>query len=345
MSPPTNILEDRLCSWLSGWLTKQRLPTSFQVTPLAGDGSPRPFYRIRVGEEKDPKKTFVLLSEPAWTLSKDYPAHQAYLQEQGLPVPEFLAVDPSLGVLLMEDLGDELLQARLLAHPEEREDWLDEAACLLARLHGSTFPVPRHLPVASRAFDANKFQEELNFTLENLHEKLLGFPADPTLIGKARGFCGQLGSFEPRVFSHRDYHTRNLLVHEGEIRLIDFQDARMGPIEYDLASLFFDPYVPMTPAERARLTDLYRQELSDYPLTKFIDWKELGHRVDLVGFQRVVKAAGSFASFYTRYGKRTHFPYLLPALETAQRLQKILGTEVPSYPLESWIRKIQEGLP
>src|SRR4051812_31061314 len=115
MSAPTNTLEDRLRVWLSGWLSKQRLSTNFQVLPLAGDGSPRPFYRIRI-----PDKTFVLLSEPAWILSKDYPAHQAYLRKLGIPVPEFLAIDEKIGALLMEDMGDELLQTRLLARPDQR---------------------------------------------------------------------------------------------------------------------------------------------------------------------------------------------------------------------------------
>ena len=196
MSPPANTLEERLQVWLSGWLSKQRLPTNFQVLPLAGDGSPRPFYRIKISD-----KSFVLLSEPEWILSKDYPAHQAYLHKNGLPVPEFLAVDPKIGALLMEDMGDELLQTRLLARPDQRGLWLEKAVGLVAKMHGSTYPVDPAIPAATRSFDAKKYQEELAFTLEHLHTKLLkGGAIDPKLHKQIASFCEELGKLSPKVF-------------------------------------------------------------------------------------------------------------------------------------------------
>jgi aminoglycoside/choline kinase family phosphotransferase len=243
----------------------------------------------------------------------------------------------------MEDLGDVLLQSRLLSHPVEKTAWLEEATRLIARLHGSTFPVPPHLPVATRAFDARKFADELGFTFEHLHQGLLKLPApEPSLLKSVEAYCSELAAIRPQVFCHRDYHTRNLLVHEGRLRLIDFQDARLGPPEYDLASLFFDAYVPITETERASLLALYQRVLTSFPLGAQIDWDGFETRLDRVAFQRVVKAAGSFASFFTRYGKRTHLPYLLPALEMAQALQTKLGDEVPALPLALWIRKASE---
>lgn len=333
MAPSATILAEPLCTWLSGWLAKERLPTNFRVVPLAGDGSPRPFYRIEI-----PHKTFVLLSEPEWILSKDYPAHQAYLTAQHIPVPQFLAVDEKLGALVMEDLGDELLQTRILAEPQNRFRWLEEATLLLAHLHGATFPVPQHLPVASRRFDTKKYSEEFQFTFQHLVQGLLKLPALPAdSVTSVKRFCTELEEIGPAVFSHRDYHTRNILVHKNQLRLIDFQDARLGPVEYDLASLFFDPYVPLDLHDRKKLLAVYRKALEKFPLAEKIDWNALPERLQQVAFQRMVKAAGSFASFYTRYGKKTHLPYLVPALESALALQKALGEKAPALPLGEWI--------
>jgi N-acetylmuramate 1-kinase len=340
MTPPGKTLAEPLCTWLSGWLAKERLPTDFRVASLAGDGSPRPFFRIDV-----PGKSFVLLHEPQWTLSKDYAKHQAYLEGQGVPVPAFFALDETLGVLLMEDLGDTLLQVRLLEKPEEKKPWLENAIRLLARLHGSTFPVPTDLPVAGRRFDAAKYRQEFDYTFECLGKEYLGLGGlAPEEDRSVTAFCKTIASFGPDVFCHRDYHTRNLLVFREELRLIDFQDARLGPIEYDLASFLFDPYVGLDENERLGLLSHYHKVLSAFPLSKQIDWNALPQRLRQVAYQRVVKAAGSFASFYTRQGKSTHLPYLVPALESALRLQRELGAELPSLPLEVWLNKVKEKL-
>jgi N-acetylmuramate 1-kinase len=339
MALPEKTLAEPLCTWLSGWLAKQRLSTEFRVVPLAGDGSPRPFYRIEI-----PHKSFVLLSEPTWTLSKDYPPHQAYLASQGVPVPEFLAFDAELGVLLMQDLGDELLQHRLLTSPQDKMPWLEEATRLLARLHGSTFPVPHDLPIASRRFDQKKYGDELRFTLEHLHEGLFGLgKLSLAEIDSIEAFCAHLSGFGPDVFCHRDYHTRNLLVFEESLWVIDFQDARLGPVEYDLASLLFDAYIPLSLSERQHLLGLYKKVLSAFPLHQKIDWKGLEDRLHQVAFQRVVKAAGSFASFFTKQGKSSHLKYILPALESAHWLASRMPQGAPRLPLALWIEKAKEG--
>lgn len=340
MAPPEKTLAEPLCAWLSGWLAKERLPTDFRVFPLAGDGSPRPFFRIDVSG-----KSFVLLHEPQWTLSKDYAKHQAYLDGQGVPVPAFFSVDESLGALIMEDLGDTLLQMRILAKPEEKQPWLESAIRLLARLHGSTFPVPSDLPVSQRRFDAAKYRQEFDYTLECLGKEYLGVgKLSPEQDRSVTDFCKTIASFGPDVFCHRDYHTRNLLVFREELRLIDFQDARLGPIEYDLASFLYDPYVGLSEPERAGLLAHYRKVLSAFPLSTKIDWVALPQRLRQVAYQRVVKAAGSFASFYTRQGKATHLPYLVPALESAIGLQDELGPDLPKLPLRDWLKKAQEKL-
>lgn len=327
--------------WISRWLASQGLGNEKPVLDrLAGDGSNRTFYRLKL-----PSKTFVVLSDPGWHLSKDYLPHQAYLRSKGLPVPDFGKEDPGAGFLVMEDLGDELLQFRIQKEPASRLDWLRKMTELLAELHGRTFPVPSTLPIATRKFDGEKYSQEMAFTFEHLVVGFLGYPppnADTVRI--IRDYCDGLAKIRPEVFAHRDYHTRNVILNQTRLFLIDFQDARLGPPHYDLVSLIYDAYVPISDAERKELVALYRTKVKPFPLNSQIDWSCFDDDLAQVAFQRVVKAAGSFASFFTRYGKSTHLPYLRPALEMARNLQRTSATLPPAlqsvFKIDEWLGKL-----
>jgi len=115
----------------------------------------------------------------------------------------------------------------------------------------------------------------------------------------------------------------------------------MGPPHYDLASLLYDPYVPLKKSQQEEIFQAYQKQLSIYPLHKKIDWEKWDEQMAWVGFQRMVKAAGSFASFMTRFQKDTHLKYLLPALKTAQTLEKQLPKAHQNiFPLKTWIERI-----
>ena len=337
-------LSPRIAKWLENWLLEHRVPTSsHQLTRLAGDGSTRTFYRVSW-----PGNSKILLSDPEWISSKDYPAHQAYLAQCGLPVPAFLAWDETAGALLMDDLGDELLQFRLQSDPAKKMPWLIRTAELLADLHGKTFPVPKDLPVSTRRFDTEKYFQELLFTQEHLVEKFLGLaPLSDSGKKALQTFCQAIAAIGPDVFAHRDYHTRNVLVQGDTLWLIDFQDARLGSPHYDVASLLYDPYVALSQPEQQKLFAAYQQRLSKFPkLYEKMSWGTWERDLERVAYQRVVKAMGSFASFFTRYGKKTHLIYLMPALEIAARLEKArpeiqLGAV---FALENWREKIAQAL-
>lgn len=326
-----------LHAWVENWLSTSGLPTDFSILPLAGDGSTRQFFRLSVKNTN-----YVVLFDPSWTLSQDYPAHQLFLESHRIPVPHFLKSDSKSGVLVMEDLGDELLQFRIQKDPSKKFEWLQKATTLLAVLHGETFPVPPSLPVATRRFDEKKYSDEFLFTLEHLSVGLLGLskPSEEDRKILSR-FTSELEKISPEVFAHRDYHCRNILVHKDALVMIDFQDARMGPPHYDLASLLYDAYVPITEVERTDLKALYRSTLGSYSLRDAIDWDRFDSKVRLVAYQRTIKAAGSFASFYTRYQKKTHLPYLIPALQSALELQKHCAAETKEIAsvllIEKWI--------
>lgn len=301
-------------TFLRSWLVKQGLSAELRIQLLLGDGSTRCFYRVT-----DSTTSWILISDPEWKQSQDYSPHQKALAAAHLPVPQFQKVDPATGLLLMEDLGDELLQLRIQKRPHEGPEWLVKAAELLAHLHGKLYPVPKSLPIATRRFDADKYFQELCFTLEHLRGGYLELsPLSPKALQVIRSWCEELERLMPEVFCHRDYHCRNIIVHQEHLWLIDFQDARLGPPAYDLASLVFDAYTPMTPDLRAALISTYRKTLEAYPLSQQISWDQFQPALLRVAYQRTLKAAGSFASFWTKNKKKTHLQYIEPALRLAQ---------------------------
>ncbi len=325
--------------WISNWLLSQRLSTDFSTHLLLGDGSSRSFYRV-LGKNQ----SYILISDPQWTQTQDYPSHQQFLETLGLPVPKFLNYEASLGFLLMQDLGDELLQFRINSDPKSKLAWLKAAISLLADLHGKTFPVPENLPVTSRFFDADKYFSELQYTLEYLHQKLLnGSRTSDSNLKELANFCRTIAQIEPSVFSHRDYHCRNMIIQNNQLWLIDFQDARMGAPHYDVASLLYDAYVPLNDIDRQELLKTYRNQISQYAVGQKISWHIFESDLKQVAFQRTLKAAGSFASFFIRFGKVTHWPYLIPALKSALHLQKSgYGVKSSVIDIEKWIALISQ---
>jgi len=319
------------------WISTRRIPgfsgkddAPCTVATLAGDGSQRVFFRVSSG----PRRA-VVVADPGWRFTADYAPLQRFLATKGLPVPDFLVEDPKGGFLMMEDLGDELLQHRLLANPKDKMAWLTRSVELLADLHGKTYPVPPGLPVNGRRFDAQKYRDELAFTTEHLHAGLLGMPAPSDAELKNVGhFATSLEDVDAWVFCHRDYHSRNILVHGEQLELIDFQDARLGPVHYDLASLVYDPYVPLKAEERRALVGAYAKALTQFPLSRELDTSGFESRLYAVALQRLVKAAGSFASFFTRYQKGLHLAYLTPCLETAAELQTRVAPGL--FPIAQW---------
>lgn len=325
---------------LAEWSRSLPLQLPLTIARLAGDGSTRTFFRLH----DEAGASFILLCDPEWISSQDYPVLQAYLRSVGVRVPTFMEVRPELGFLIMEDLGDELLQNRMAAAPERQSWWLEKAIESLAALHGQSYPVPLELPVTHRRFDTEKYYQELRFTWEHLVDRFLGLsPPTETQQQQLLDFCARAAAVGPDVFCHRDYHCRNLMVLNDALVMIDFQDARLGSPQYDLASLVYDAYVPLTDDQRARLIEHYQRVLEPHPLAAQIHWATFRENLTVVGLQRMVKAAGSFASFYTRHGKTTHLAYIEPALQTAIALRDA-GSVPPAmkavFPLEQWLARL-----
>jgi aminoglycoside/choline kinase family phosphotransferase len=226
-----------------------------------------------------------------------------------LPVPNILHHSNPLGVLGLEDLGDVTLQAHLgAATPAEHAALYRQAVTLIARMQerGDELRSPAYPPYGI-AFDVEKLSWELEFFVKHYLLAYKGVTATDAqrdaLRAEWSAIVTELAA-EPRVLCHRDYHSRNLMLHGGQLYMIDFQDARMGPDTYDLASLLRDSYVDLTAQQ---VDDLIAFFLA---LKGIADEGTFRRRFDLMALQRNLKALGTFGYMTTSRNNTVYIQYI-----------------------------------
>ncbi len=293
---------------------------NFQIVPLAGDASSRRYYRI----VQEPK-TYVLMSWDPFPDTQSYPFLNVrnHFAQFDIHVPEVIDVAPELGLILLEDLGDLTLERKFWENQDQTESWpfYEQAIDELVKIHGPASKDRTKTCAAFQiAFDTQKFMWEMNYGKEHLFEKLAHISLEPSQEKDLQkiflNICEILDR-EPKFISHRDYHSRNLMIKYGKVRVIDFQDARMGPVQYDLVSLFEDSYVQLSRESRKHLINNY---LDQNPVDQTRD--HFDHIYKLQTIQRCFKACGSFASFYNMRGDKRYLKYLTNTLKTVARQLK-----------------------
>jgi N-acetylmuramate 1-kinase len=269
------------------------------VMPLTGDASDRRYFRIL--QRQAPSLVLALHTEPfdADTLPFVRVAH--LLEAMPLPSPRILDRAADLGVLLLEDLGDVTLQAHLGAAPAEEHSHLYRRAVSLVDVlqrRGQELASPAFPPYGI-AFDEEKLLWELEFFtnhyLTGYRGASIAEPARDALRAEWQTIARELAG-EPRVLCHRDYHSRNLMLHQGELYIIDFQDARMGPDTYDLVSLLRDSYVDLPEAAVEELIAYFvalKRPPGDSQAHRAWE-QDFRRRFDLMALQRNLKALGTF---------------------------------------------------
>ncbi len=307
--------------------------------PLAGDASSRRFFRLTL-PEKAGSRTAVLVVFPP----QDRDGTGRYcrigdcLKEAGLPVPELLRRNIGEGWLLAEDCGDLLLQA-VAGRALEREieplyrQAIDLLVLMQEKLRPEDFP---GCPALEYGFDEKTFLRELVFFLDYTVEEYYGrkiAPSDREEFRKLFLAISRESLSQPRSFCHRDYHSRNLLVREGKVRIIDFQDARLGPYTYDLVSLLHDPYVTLSDALKETLKDYFQRVRAE--AIGGIEGRNLSRDCDIMTVQRILKAAGTYGYLAVEKGKKGYVGYLPAALKTVKDILR-------RYPEFSKLRSLLE---
>lgn len=298
----------------------------FEIHPLAGDASARRYFRVVAHDD-----SWVLMLWEPFQDDGRYPflSVRAHFEKHGVHVPKVVGMRPEKGLVLLEDLGDLTLERKFWENQSEElslgyyKATIDE---LIKMHYDSSFDRSSPCVAFTVEFDTAKLLWEMNYGREHLLEGVCGIAmAEKTrneLTSVFTKICETLHR-EPKFIAHRDYHSRNVMIKLGRVRVIDFQDARMGTIQYDLVSLLRDSYVSLSDemvktlldyylAEREKKSTQYRNEL------KPIDRAHFDHIFELQTIQRCFKACGSFASFYMLRKDTRYLKYLPQTLRTVK---------------------------
>jgi aminoglycoside/choline kinase family phosphotransferase len=264
-----------------------------------------------------------------------------------LPVPAILDVDATAGIIVQEDLGDRQLRRVFeSASEDEREDYVERAVSIIADIQAATALAYERHSIASRlAFDEAKLAWELDYFVEHYFKSYrrerLSHGAEAELRAELNDIAAEL-SARPRVLCHRDFHTSNLIVDSVDrLRVIDHQDARMGPASYDLVSLLLDRQTA-TPglAEIRQRRLFFLGERQSRGLAE-IAADDFSREFRLMTVQRCLKACGTFSYQTGVSGRAAAYeqfiqPMILIALQAAEwldrfpALRRTLGARVRS---------------
>jgi aminoglycoside/choline kinase family phosphotransferase len=280
-----------------------------KVVPLTGDASDRRYFRVLFRD--DAPQVLAVHPGPIDFDALPFVNVARLLSSMPVPVPRILDHSHELGIIALEDLGDVTLQAHVgAASGAEHAALYREAVALITTIQhrGRQLESSQYLPYGV-AFDVEKLTWELRFFTKHFLEAYRGAAlSDATreaLSEEYAGIAAELAA-EPRVLCHRDYHSRNLMLHDGRLYIIDFQDARMGPDTYDLVSLLRDSYVDFSAQQVEALIAFFLAKRG----ASAAEDADFQRRFDLMALQRNLKALGTFGFQTTSRGNPVYIQYI-----------------------------------
>ncbi|GHE20695.1 aminoglycoside phosphotransferase family protein [Halomonas urumqiensis] len=297
---------------LHHWTADQhRLPAdALDLRLAAGDASFRRYFRLTL---PDGTTRMLMDAPPRKEDSTPFVAIARAWADAGLPVPGLHAVDLEAGFLELDDLGDTPLQHHFRdVDAGETLDWHERAMALLHTLQNQA------PSAALPAYDADLLGRELDLFPEWCLDGWLEMPV-PAGWAALRDSLIASALAQPVVAVHRDFDAMNLMVHDQQLFLIDFQDAVAGPISYDLISLLRGRYCRF-PARRfnAWVEAFRRQAVTDGRLPNGIDTATFLGQVQAMAAQRALKVLGIFCRLTLRDGRTGYLerlPHFLDHLE------------------------------
>lgn len=312
---------------LTPFLSRSLNSNSYKVFSLAGDASNRRYYRV-------------VLDNQSWVLMRwepfdpnNYPFLSVlnHFAKNGVNVPKIIAMAPEEGLVLLEDLGDLMLERKFWESQshESSMEWYKLTVDEIVKIHYPATNDKSDCSAFKIKFDTEKFLWEMNYGKDNLLAGVLNFQfnekTNKEISDIFLSICSKLDA-EPKRIAHRDYHSRNVMIKLDKVHVIDFQDARLGPIQYDLVSLMRDSYVDMSDDMAKILINYYLDQSRSY-LPKDFSREHFDRMYELQSIQRCFKACGSFASFFHQREDRRYLKYLSGTL---RRVMKAIN-EFPEY--------------
>jgi aminoglycoside/choline kinase family phosphotransferase len=279
---------------LEAWL-RARLPgESFSLAPASEDASFRRYFRVTTSGGS----RIVMDAPPGQEDCRPFVQIARLFRAAGVNVPEVLAEDIENGYLLLSDLGSTMYLQALSDHTAAQ--LYDDATEALVRIQLASRPgvLPEYdrelLLRELKLFPDWYVARHLGVELTKAQAQALATVFDAILANNLA---------QPRVYVHRDYHSRNLMVTQPNPGIIDFQDGVYGPVSYDLVSLFKDAYIAWDEARVIDWTVRYWEKARKAGLPVSADFGAFYRDFEWMGVQRHIKVLGIFARLCHRDGK------------------------------------------
>jgi hypothetical protein len=324
------------------------------VTTLRQDASNRSYHRVAVA--RGTPSTLVVMElgdpRPEETTKGSTPVDlpfldvQRYLAAGEILVPRVYHHDVAEGLVFLEDLGDVTLESVVAgAEPTRRMPLYRLAVEQLGRMQRYAAGHATGSVAFGRRFDGDLLRWELDHFREWLLEAqrglVLGGAERSTLEGAFDRIASELAKL-PTVFVHRDYQSRNLMIQyvnsDIVLRVIDFQDALVGPLPYDLVALLRDSYVALTTPEVDDLIDHYWERHGAH-LASDLTAEAFRRAFHLQTVQRKLKDAGRFVFIERKKGNPSFLPFVSPSLRYVARALESLPDLVD---LRALLRRLPE---
>lgn len=301
------------------WLDSLSADTYVDLSPASADASFRRY--LRVTNSNDNTSYIVMDAPPENENCKPFIHVTELIRGVGVNAPNILALNLERGFLLLQDLGNSPYLDML--NPDSANALYLDAVNALIKMQRIDGILP--------AYDAAFLQQEMDLFETWYVERHLGLELDVkqrSILSGIFNIIIENAVEQPQVFVHRDYHSRNLMfTKRGNPGVIDYQDAMVGPISYDLVSLFKDCYIEW-PRDRVEywLDEYIERVRPDH----YIERQQLIRWFDLMGVQRHIKVLGIFCRLNYRDGKPQYLDdlpltrkYVLDTCDMYQELQPL----------------------
>lgn len=304
-------------SRLENWLDSISAHKLTDIRPASADASFRRYFRVT---DSNTGKTLIVMDAPPEKEDCEPYIHiTRLLRSVNVNAPDIITMDLEQGFLLLDDLGNR----QYLDHLDESssDDLYSDALMALINMQR----IQDHLP----PYDKQRLRDEMGLFEPWYLNRHLGISLDDqqkSVLDSIYDLLIESATEQPQVFVHRDYHSRNLmLVDENNPGVIDYQDAVIGPVTYDLVSLFKDCYIEWP---RNKVEHWLDQYLQLTPIELPVDRNQFIRWFDLMGVQRHLKVLGIFARLNYRDGKSQYLDDLPLTLkyvvDTCNRYQELM---------------------
>jgi len=301
---------------------KIKLAENWHIVKLQGDASARRYFRI-----VSSSMSYIVAQSPLGKIDNTVFCDIAkHWLAQGVNVPQIYALDEKNGFMLVQDLGT----THLFDISDNTDSYayycqaIDQLMCV-QKIQSNALPV----------FDRSFLLREMMLFKDWFIEQHLMLKAPECVLATFEVLI-QSALTQPQLVMHRDYHSKNLLISNDDISIIDFQDAVVGPIAYDLVSLLRDCYVSLTDTQLTALLDYYLALLNESDLlSQNVSKEQFMVWFDLIGLQRHLKVLGLFVRLSVQEGKDG---YLNDLPRVYHYVEKVSAKYPQLQPFYQWLK-------